>query len=96
MTQITLRTHDLPDFVGAVNVTIQATSDAAFRQLIARTISFYAERLLNPHWGEQIVFRPGNVLAIAMVFQGSTSSRRRRSGARSSTGWRVRRRTSAS
>ena len=70
MTRLTLRTHPLPEFFGAVFATIQATSDAAFRRLIGRVVSFYSESLLNPHWGEQIVLRPGNVLAIAMVFQG--------------------------
>jgi FAD/FMN-containing dehydrogenase len=70
VTRLTLRTHDLPNFVGAVNMTIKASSDAAFRHLIGRIVSFYRDSLLNPHWGEQIVFRPGNVLAIAMVFQG--------------------------
>src|ERR1700722_7924199 len=33
-------------------------------------IEFYNKSMFNPHWGEQIAFRPGNVLAIAMVFQG--------------------------
>jgi FAD/FMN-containing dehydrogenase len=70
VTRLTLRTHDLPNFVGAVNMTIKASSDAAFRHLIGRIVSFYRDSLLNPHWGEQIVFRPGNVLVIAMVFQG--------------------------
>ena len=70
MTRLTLRTHDLPEFFGAVFATIQASSDAAFRRLIGPIVGFYGERLLNPHWGEQIAFRPGNVLALAMVFQG--------------------------
>ena len=70
VTRLTLRTHPLPEFFGAVFATIKATSDAAFRRLIEQVISFYSEKLLNPHWGEQIAFRPGNVLAIAMVFQG--------------------------
>ncbi|MGH6901860.1 MAG: FAD-binding protein [Geminicoccaceae bacterium] len=70
VTRLTLRTHDLPDFFGAVNMTIKATSDAAFRRLIGRVAGFYGESRHNPHWGEQIAFRPGNVLAIAMVFQG--------------------------
>jgi FAD/FMN-containing dehydrogenase len=70
VTRLTLRTHTLPDFFGAVNMTIKATSDAAFRLLIGRILSFYSESLLNPHWGEQIAFRPGDILAIAMVFQG--------------------------
>jgi FAD/FMN-containing dehydrogenase len=70
VTRLTLRTHDLPDFFGAVNVTIKATSDAAFRRLVGKAISSYSESLMNRHWGEQIAFRPDNVLAIAMVFQG--------------------------
>ena len=70
VTRLTLQTHDLPDFFGAVNMTIKAASDAAFRRLIDRFVGFYRESLFNPHWGEQIALRPGNVLAIAMVFQG--------------------------
>ena len=70
VTRLTLRTHDLPEFFGAAFMTIKATSDAAFRRLIGRVVSFYSENLFNPHWGEQIAFRPGNVLAITMVFQG--------------------------
>jgi FAD/FMN-containing dehydrogenase len=70
VTRLTLRTHELPEFFGAVFATIQATSARAFRGLIGKVIEFYSEALFNPHWGEQIAFRPGNVLAIAMVFQG--------------------------
>jgi FAD/FMN-containing dehydrogenase len=75
VTRLTLRTHPLPDFFGAVNMTIEATSDDAFGRLIGRVISFYSESLLNPHWGEQIAFRPGNLLEIAMVFQGLDQQR---------------------
>jgi len=70
ITRLTLKTHELPNYFGAVFGTIRAASDAAFRALIARAISFYHERLFNPHWGEQMVFGPGNTLRIAMVFQG--------------------------
>jgi FAD/FMN-containing dehydrogenase len=70
VTRLTLHTHTLPEFFGAVFTTIKATSDSAFRRLIGKVISFYSEALFNPHWGEQIAFRPGNVLAITMVFQG--------------------------
>ncbi|WP_245454963.1 FAD-binding oxidoreductase [Mesorhizobium sp. M9A.F.Ca.ET.002.03.1.2] len=70
VTRLTLRTHELPEFFGAVFTTIGATSDAAFHRLIVKIVEFYSKALLNPHWGEQIAFRPGNVLAIAMVFQG--------------------------
>jgi len=70
VTRLTLKTYELPQFFGAVITTIKATTDAAFRRLIGRIIGFYAEALFNPHWGEQIAFRPDNVLAIRMVFQG--------------------------
>jgi FAD/FMN-containing dehydrogenase len=70
VTRLTLRTHSLPDFFGAVFTTIKATSEDAFRRLISKVIELYSESLFNPHWGEQISFRPGNVLAIGMVFQG--------------------------
>ena len=70
VTRLTLRTHALPRFFGASLLTIKATSDAAFRRLIAQLIGFYREVLFNANWGEQISFRPDNVLAIAMVHQG--------------------------
>lgn len=70
VTKLTLRTHDLPAFFGAVFTTVQAASDDAFRRLIGRVIAFYGEARFTPQWGEQIAFRPGNVLDVAMVFQG--------------------------
>jgi FAD/FMN-containing dehydrogenase len=70
VTRLTLRTRELPGFFGVVVATIQACSDAAFRRLISQFISFYAEDLLNPHWGEIVNVRPGNNLDIQMAFQG--------------------------
>jgi FAD/FMN-containing dehydrogenase len=70
VTRLTLRTHSLPEFFGAVFTTIKATSKGAFRRLIGKVIEFYEESLFNPNWGEQISFRPGEILAITMVFQG--------------------------
>lgn len=70
VTRLTLRTHDLPEFFGAVVLTVEASSDEAFRRLVGKIVAFYHEALFNPHWGEQIALRPDNVLAIAMVFQG--------------------------
>lgn len=72
VTKLTLKTHDLPNFFGGVFLTINASSDAAFRQLIAEFIRFYHNSLFNPHWGEQAIFRPDNTLNIEMVFQGLT------------------------
>jgi FAD/FMN-containing dehydrogenase len=70
VTRLTLRTRELPANFGAVIVTVKAASDEAYRRLIGRVMGFYADRLHNPHWGEQIAFRPGNLLEIRMVFQG--------------------------
>jgi FAD/FMN-containing dehydrogenase len=70
ITRLSLRTRDLPSHFGGIFLTVRATSDAAFRRLIGRFIGFYAETLLDPHWGEQAAFLPTNALVISMVFQG--------------------------
>lgn len=70
VTRMTLRTHDLPDTFGAVFGAIKANSDGAYRALIAQAMTFYKDRLFNPHWGEQMVFARENELRISMVFQG--------------------------
>ena len=74
VTQVTLRTHELPEFFGGAEGTVRARTDQAFRELILRMISFYHENLFNPHWGEQISVGPGNLLRISMVCQGLDSS----------------------
>jgi FAD/FMN-containing dehydrogenase len=71
VTRVTLRTRELPEYFGGAFVDIKASSDAAYRKLIAYVISFYQEKLFNPHWGEQIVFT-GDTVKIQMVFQGLT------------------------
>jgi FAD/FMN-containing dehydrogenase len=72
VTRLTLRTRELPQFFGGAFGAIKASSDEAYRALIARAIDFYQSDLFNPHWGEQLVFRSDNVLRLAMVFQGLT------------------------
>jgi FAD/FMN-containing dehydrogenase len=74
VTRLTLRVHPLPETFGAVNFSIQAASAHAFRKLIGMIVAFYGSSLMNPHWGEQIRLQQGNVLKIAMVFQGLTRS----------------------
>jgi FAD/FMN-containing dehydrogenase len=69
VTRMTLRTHELPEFFGGVFLAIKVGSDDAHRRLIGKIVEFYAEKLFNPHWGEQLIFGP-DVLAISMVFQG--------------------------
>jgi FAD/FMN-containing dehydrogenase len=70
ITRLTLRTHELPHFFGSAWGKIQATNDAAFRALLTRFVAFFAERLANAHWGEQIHVGSENVLEISMVQQG--------------------------
>jgi FAD/FMN-containing dehydrogenase len=73
VTRFTLRTHDLPDYLGLVSATITATSDAAYRALVGQVISFYSQNLFNPHWGEQLRFGTDtNQITIFMLFQGLT------------------------
>jgi FAD/FMN-containing dehydrogenase len=74
VTRLTLRTFDLPPFFGAVFGTIRASSDQAYRALLARAVAFYRDALFNPHWGEQMLFAPDNTLSIRMVFQGLTQA----------------------
>jgi len=74
VTRFTLRTHELPDYLGIVAALVEATSDAAYQTLVEQMISFYRESLFNPHWGEQIHFGPGNQVTIVMLFQGLTQA----------------------
>ena len=73
VTRVTLRTHDLPEKMGAVVSRIHAKSDDAYRRLLSRFFAHYREKLFNPHWGEQISMSPANNFRISMVFQGLTS-----------------------
>src|SRR5271165_780368 len=70
VTRVTLRTHSLPEFFGGVFATVRASSDDAYRRLVSKVVEFYRETLFNEHWGEQIGFAPGGIVAISMVFQG--------------------------
>ena len=70
VTRLTLRTRELPAYFGVVLATIDAASDDAFRQLIARFVSFYAESLFNSHWGEIVKIHPGKRLEISMEWHG--------------------------
>ncbi len=70
LTRVTLKTHDLPNFLGGTFGWVKASSDEAFKRLIAEFMRFYRDKLFNPNWGEQAKFRPSNELEIGMVFQG--------------------------
>jgi FAD/FMN-containing dehydrogenase len=70
VSKVTVRLHDLPQYFGPTNFKVQAASDDAYRRLIREFVSFYAEHLLNHHWGEQAHFHPDNTLEISMMSQG--------------------------
>jgi len=77
VTRLTLRTRELPETFGAVFFSLQASSDAAYRELLAELLAFYGRALFNPGWGEQIGFHPGNRISVSMVFQGMTEAQAR-------------------
>lgn len=70
VTRLTLKTHDLPQFFGSANLAVKASSDAAFKTLLARFVAHYADKLHNAHWGEQARTMTGNRFSVSMVFQG--------------------------
>jgi FAD/FMN-containing dehydrogenase len=70
LTRLTLKTHPLPNFLGGAFGTIKANSPEAYKRLIAQFMTFYRDKLFNPHWGESVRFRRDNQLDIEMVFQG--------------------------
>ena len=72
VTRFTLRTHELPKFLGYTGGKVKAQSDAAYARLIAQFLDFYRANLFNPHWGEQVHFGSDNVFEISMVCQGLT------------------------
>jgi FAD/FMN-containing dehydrogenase len=74
VTRLTLRTHALPTYFGAVRAMITAASDAAYVTLAGQLLAFYRESLKNPHWGEVIRFGPGRQITVNMVFQGLTQA----------------------
>jgi FAD/FMN-containing dehydrogenase len=81
VTRLTLRTHALPGFFGAVLATITAASDAAYATLVSQVLSFYHQSLLNPHWGDVIRFGPGRQIGFTMTFQGLTRAQAERTWA---------------
>ncbi len=70
VTRVTLATHELPALFGLVNCSVQASSDAAFLELITHMLAFYRDNLANGHWGEQIRFKAHRVLSVELLFQG--------------------------
>jgi len=71
--RVTLETHPLPAFFGAVDGSIVAKDDGAFRALLERFLVFYRTTLNDEHWGEQVRVRRSNSLDLSLVFQGMSA-----------------------
>ncbi|MBA3668570.1 MAG: FAD-binding oxidoreductase [Sphingomonas sp.] len=70
VTRLTLRTFDLPATIGAVLFDVTASDDQAWRTLVEKVMTFYADSLFNPHWGEQIRFGSGRKMSVALTAYG--------------------------
>ena len=70
VTQLTLATHDLPGEFGGAWGLLRAHSEDGYRRLVAEVLRAYRDRLLNPHWGEQIRFEPGYRVRFSLASQG--------------------------
>ena len=68
VTRLTLQTHTMPTTIGGLNGSIEAASDKAFRELLARFARFYSENLNNSSWGETVKITPGNQLKLSLAF----------------------------
>jgi len=77
VTSLTLKTHDLPEFLGGAGMTIKAASEEDLRQLLMRFVDFYASILFNAHWGEHISIFPDNRLGISMSSAGLSGEQAR-------------------
>ena len=62
VTRVTLETHPLPNFFGALDGSVVAKDDASFKELLERFLVFYRENLSNEHWGETVRVRRKNSL----------------------------------
>ncbi len=70
ITKLTLRTRELPENFGVVFGSVKASSDEAYKKLIAQFLHFYHDELFNHHWGEQVAFRNDNSFNVTMLFHG--------------------------
>ncbi|HEX4106127.1 MAG TPA: FAD-binding oxidoreductase [Rhizomicrobium sp.] len=77
ITSLTLKSHELPEFLGYASITIKAASDEDFRHLLARFVDFYASSLFNAHWGEHVSVFTDNRLGISMASAGLSKEQAR-------------------
>jgi len=66
--KVTLLTHPIPKTLGILTGSVQAKSDAAYRELIESFLRIYPQALDNPHWGESVRFGPDNQIGFRLTF----------------------------
>ncbi len=66
VSKVTMRTHPMPETMGAVAGTIRAARDEDFRALIDELVRLYP-KLCDDHWGEQIRLSEDNSAEISMI-----------------------------
>ena len=74
VTKVTLAVRDAPDWFGVASFQVKASSDAAYKTLLAHFVDFYREHLFDDRWGEQAEMRPDNTLSISMVSCGLSAA----------------------
>jgi FAD/FMN-containing dehydrogenase len=70
VTRLTLKMHDVADWVGGVFFSVKAMSGVAYRGLVRAFVRFYADKLYNPQWGESISLHRDDTLSFSMVSRG--------------------------
>lgn len=75
ITQLTLRTHDLPESFGGAFGVIEAGSRDAMVRLVDQFLRFFGEHLDNPQWGGRACVLTENRLDLAMYCQGLEEDR---------------------
>ncbi len=66
VTKVTMRTHPLPETLGAVAGTIRASGPRSFRLLVGKLVELFP-KLCDEHWGEQIRLGEDNSAEFSLV-----------------------------
>ena len=67
LSEITLLSHPIPQRLTVITGGVQASTDAAYRELIEAFMRFAPGTLDNPSWGEQVKFGPNNTLGFTLT-----------------------------
>lgn len=67
LNEITLLSHPIPQRLTVITGGVQASTDAAYRELIEAFMRFAPGNLDNPSWGEKVKFGPHNTLGFTLT-----------------------------